>query len=429
LDVELPFPFVQWLGVDDLVVVVPLTVVTELDKHQRSETRRKRTRARLALAYLRDLVDSTQSQLLETPDTDGVRYRFPSEEAPGDSPDDRILGTAKMLLDQGNRVLVLSSDLTMGIRARMVGVDLRTIPAEVKTPDQVEPLEQKVAALAREVEKLRQPQPLQVEVTATPVFPADVPTPMLRLDLPAESEFSAIPQQIELRMAYKRPGHQGSVDLAKYHAELPQYAARLVACLRSAALADAVGQAAALIELMLTNRSTSPVGHAVLELKAPNGVIFGRQHAAPEAPDPPLRPEDRMAGFELRAQLLAQMRGTDVAFPAVTGAAPAAAPRVAGDGKSAEIRMNEQLLPDRVTWGGRIWISLLPTYPDADIELPYTLYAAAGSKPASSNVEIRVEHQHQPWPMPELPTYMHTRLRLSPRKSRYEEWASSRSRS
>ncbi len=111
-------------------------------------------------------------------------------------------------------------------------------------------------------------------------------------------------------------------------------------------------------------------------------------------------------------------------IPRVAVPPPAWVPTIDRYDRRAIVTLHQPLRPDYPTFAGRLWVALALDFPDQDLELEYVVFGAASGKPQSGKLAIPLRHQHEPWPVPELPTLLAPALNVSPRagqKERHEE--------
>lgn len=414
LHAQLPFDFAAVAGTTDVVVVVPQVVLSELDRHQHEGRRHVKTRARECVMAFSKLMEGSRKRSLgfEATDDTGVTYRLvPTPPSASGSPDDKIVAAAGQLAREAN-VAILTADASMKMTAMLVGMEVVAVPPEMLERGDVDPLEQAVAQLKREVAQLRTPQPLVVEVEAQQLWPPDAPARLRRLSLPTYDRLADIQRSLPDRMSRRRPGARTSIALERYHSELPAYAEAVVSYLAALARYNALAEAAVEVRLLLTNRTAEPVAETVIEINAPTGVVLDYPPSRPSAPQPP-KDSDR---YHSLAEMLASQELGLLHSPRAFLSPlelPPTAPRVSTGESWARVKLSEPLRPDFPTYGGSLWVALAPEYPDEDIRLPYVLYAAVASRPVNGEIVIAANHHREPWVQPELPSYMYPNLNVT----------------
>src|ERR1035441_8941308 len=97
---------------------------------------------------------------------DKHRLVMDAQMATGANADDVIVATAAGLATADVLPMVATADAAMQMTARLAGLSVHVLsPGELEA-DESDPLEQKVAALERQVKVLQDPQPLVVQVVA-----------------------------------------------------------------------------------------------------------------------------------------------------------------------------------------------------------------------------------------------------------------------
>jgi rRNA-processing protein FCF1 len=411
LHARLPFDFAMATGSADTVVVVPHVVLSELDKRQHEGRRQAKTRAReRVMAFRKLMATGTQKAFgFEATDRDGVIYWLvPTPAEASGSADDKIVATAARLVG-AHDVAVLTADASMEMTARLAGLQVISVPEEMLEQSGVDPLEQEVAQLKREVRKLRSPQAIDVSVKAEQLWPKQAPTTLIRLGMPSVPQLEEIRRAVVRSMTYQPVGREPDA-LSKYHIELPAYADAFALYVEAAARYNALAEAAVEVQLLVTNRAAEPVADAVIEISAPAGISLAYPPTRPTVPKAPTRPGD-VDGSPFRPPRAGGLISTT--FHTVP---PPTAPRVRVEKHWAEVKLGEPLRPEYPTFGGRLWVGLGPEHPEEDIRLPYVLYAAVAGHPMKGVIVVPVRHMHEQWEAPTLPSYLNPKVQASLRE-------------
>jgi rRNA-processing protein FCF1 len=420
-------------GENNFVVVVPRRVLQELDEKQHEGRRSLRNRARDVVFGFRALTKRghVSNDRIESSDQ-GVIYWFvpDAKVEAGTSADVVIIQTAMALKGAAN-VVVVTSDGAMEVTARIAGLEVYSVPGDLLELDEPDPVEQEVAALKKKVEKLEQPQQLDVQVIGQILFPPSGEiAQILRLDQPSPQELEDARKEIQVRLAFNDPAYAANAGVGMYNATVPGYATKVAEYLAAAARWEATAEAGLWVQLLIINRTSTPVGNPILDLRAPEHVTFAYPPPKPEHPPALPRPTDLIAP---PAQTAANRMIADIVGAASMGSyhipvmsyikpVQARGPWLNTDESSIESKLDEPLRPDYEEFAGKVWIGIEPEFEDTDLEIPFVLYAAAASKPFSGKLVIRLEHRHEAWRPPALPSRDNPKCGPIERPSQHERW-------
>jgi hypothetical protein len=437
IDAKRPVDFPALARGEPFTVVVPRTVLGELDDHAhdgRPSVRKRARRTQRELGFINDAGTSTGDRIVGM-DAANNPYWFVLD-APGPdnaSNDDKIVRTAANLRSDGTPTIV-TSDGAMRMTARLAGVAIIQPADDLLEPDETDSIEQKVSSLERKVQKLEQPQALDVDVSAEVLFPKDDAPELVRVDQPSVDQLNILRSQVQVRLAFNDPAYAPNQAIQMYNASVPPHAVRVADYLEACARWEAMAEAAVYVQLILVNRTTTPVQDAVLELRAPQGVTFLYPPARPQPPAPLPRPSElvdrppqrpvspMMAQIASIAQMAQLTRPTIPSLVGIAREPIPGAPRVRVEEKWIECRLGEPLRPDHRAFAGKAWVCIEPEFPDNNLEIPYVLFAATAGKPVNGTVRILVRHRHEAWSPPSLPSRENPAIGTITRGSQHERW-------
>ena len=428
LHAKRPFDFQSIADGDQFMVVVPGKVLSELDKHAHEGRKGIRKRARDVQMGLRKLIPRGRQEtgLLETVDESGLTYWFVTDVKvePGTSADEQIVATA-LTLARDAEVIIVTSDAAMEMASAVARLRVHSVSQDLLEEDEPDSLEQEVASLKKKLEKLEQPEPLNVQVVSEVLYPETDPIEILRLDQPSAAEIDELRKQIQARLNFSNPAYAGHQTIAFYNAGVPQYAATMAGYLASRARWEAEAETGIYVQLLVINRTRLPIHHAILELIAPPHVIFEYPGPQPEIPKPLPSPLDLMNPPTQYEKAMLDI--TKMAHGSPFWTIPAIKPvRTRGpwlqiSKGTIESRIDDPLRPDYDEFAGKVWIGFEPEFPDSDLEIPFVLYAAA-SKPFKGTMQIKLSHRHERWTAPELPSQASPSVVAISRSSQRERW-------
>ncbi|MBN1562618.1 MAG: hypothetical protein JXA10_02185 [Anaerolineae bacterium] len=165
------FDQVDWpsiLEADEVCLVIPKTVIQELDKFKddpRSERRRRR--ARKVLPKIRALANPNQDVLfrdgsyLRVLMTNPLRDWLLENGYDPDDSDDRVVGAAQFFQEENPElsVVILAHDTGVQLKAMMVDIEDRIPPESIKLPDEPDPVQKENQELRRKAMRLENAQP------------------------------------------------------------------------------------------------------------------------------------------------------------------------------------------------------------------------------------------------------------------------------
>lgn len=414
-----PIDFAAIADGDEFVVIVPHRVLSELDAKQHDARASIRKRARRQLMRLNHIVTTgvQREDGIEASDEGGTTYRLvmDAETPPSATADDVIVATAAAL--SSLEPLIVTSDAAMQMTAKLAGVQVRLLTPDQLEPDEGEALDQRVAALERQVKSLKDPQPLTVDVVAQPLWPEGNPPTLIRLSGPSQADLHEIQRQVQIKMQLPQvtPGVV-RVGEREYLEAVPGYAENVAGYMAARARWEACAEAAFQVQVLVINRTINPVDEAVLELRAPSFVYFRYPPPRPEAPNAPSPPaadplpSSGSIGFPGLGGLSALSTLTTASavpyLPSIpfVSSVPVRGPSVRTEMRWAEMRLDEPLRPDHEAFAGRLWIALEPEFEGTDVDIQYTLYAASPGKPASGQMRVTIAWRDDAWRAPRLPT-------------------------
>jgi len=430
-----PFDLQAIAGGEQYVVAVPTKVLNELDEKQHEGRRRLRNRARDLVMTFRHVSKGGHTALgrWEGADQEGLTYWFVGDAKvePGTSADQVIVETARTLKPDAEVVIVTSDD-AMEVTARMAGLEVWSVPRDLLEPDELDPLEQDVAALKRQVERLQQPQQLNVQVVAQILFPAGGEIhELMRIGQPSPEQLDDVRKEVQTRLAFNDPAYAASDGVRMYNATVPGYAVKVAEYLAAAARWEALAETGMWVQLLIINRTRTPVQNPILELRAPEHVTFSYPPPKPEPPPAMPRVKDMITPppATRSSRALADVVGVAAALgnyrvpvlPAIHSA-QTRGPWLNINESTVEAKLDEPLRPNYDEFAGKVWLGIGPEFGDVDLEIPFVIYSAAASKPFAGTTTIKLAHQRERWSSPTLPTLDNPRCGEITRVSQRERW-------
>jgi hypothetical protein len=337
------FDQVDWpaiLGVDEACLVIPKTVIQELDKFKTDpSSNRRRKRARKILPKILDLanppdqdVSIREGSYLRILTTNPLRSWLLENGYDPDDADDRIVGATQSFQEDNPElsVVILADDAGVKLKARAVGIEVRVLPDNLELPEEPDPQQKKLQELRHKVIRLENAQPnLEIgfnqgdeivnEVTFSIDFGREKWSPdeiiilvgKKRKELELSEDFDLglkIPTEEEEKHLktmgdYIRGGFTASRTAKEIEAHVKSYPKRLEDYLQSYQqylfeqnALKVRSLRARRLSFVLSNVGTSPANDIDIEVHFPDGFeVIERLPRIPNPPDPPAKPGS--AGF------------------------------------------------------------------------------------------------------------------------------------
>lgn len=158
---------------DHLLIIVPWTVLDEIDRHKQDGNARRATRARKASSFFRTITQSESHKAIIRDDTPHVELSFATHSEPRghvysldlSRPDDRIIDEALQYaaVNPTDEVELLTHDTTPILTAKRCGLSVSIIPDDWLLPPEPDPRDKRIAALEQKIREFENTYP-QIEI-------------------------------------------------------------------------------------------------------------------------------------------------------------------------------------------------------------------------------------------------------------------------
>jgi hypothetical protein len=316
------FDEVDWhtqLGVTSVTLVFAPVVLAELDRHKWSGSRREKARAKSVLKKIAALALSMTPVSLrpgvdvialgaEPPDALFAQHRLHPQAS-----DDRLLASLLGFGDErpGSRVMILSADTGLGIKARSRGIEIVAPADSLELPDEPDDVERELEKARREVIELKGAAPdlaltfgdakthAKFQVRAVTDFDYQALGRLRDAWRKKHPHVSGMPDSLELPggqvMSFTAlagvPGFVSAADAAEHNAAIDGYYAHYDAFLK--VWPSAVNQHFRILKfsLVLENTGTVPADDVDLQMWTDASGVWLRK--MPKLPLPPAVPKRR----------------------------------------------------------------------------------------------------------------------------------------
>lgn len=308
------------LGVSDITVMIPRTVINELDKHKDSThlKRKIRERARSSLQKIESWFEGTEVRPGISAFECYVRPKFDlaGRELDPNRNDDVLIATVlQFKSDNPNDAVVLvTQDVGPKLSARRLGIQVMELPRQYALPDDPDPIERENQELKARIARIenalprvsavfltengytihqkiviRQPPALDEEAMRVQLDKRKSSLPEFHPPPPsvtAESPLAAFQQVLKTNL--NDVISQGEYD--RYNRERGEYFIAYEAYLRRQSDYDAMRYVGTLLEIAVINSGTAPAEDVDVLLHFPDGFSLYSSENLPKAPEEPTRP-------------------------------------------------------------------------------------------------------------------------------------------
>lgn len=165
-----PYDAVNWADLfhEDVFIIIPRTVLKEIDNHKNSENKRKSRRARSAVSLIRELINAPKEiqrngfllkiGLIDSFDFSVKKKHFLNLEKADDCIVNEILVWAEN--NPGNKYCVLTGDIGLSITCRDCDVQCYELQDSWKLPPEADDRDNKIKELEKELALLRGKSPI-----------------------------------------------------------------------------------------------------------------------------------------------------------------------------------------------------------------------------------------------------------------------------
>jgi rRNA-processing protein FCF1 len=310
----------RFSGSEEVTLLIPSAVLTELDKHKADGNNRRAQRARGALKFLDALLESEDETVVIRDKPARVIARF-APEVPNHgsrSNDDSIVfEIAEMARTKGNGACALiTHDTNLKIKARRQGLTFFAVPDEWLLPPEPDERDKRVKQLEEQVARLSRLCPVieisggngaAIELTVpdyAPLEPAVVTRLIecMRVRYPMKTDFSLTrSEELTAYSGFGRKRPPPDWEVRKYQKEHTEWEERIRARLEKLHSALRIREATIDLCLLVANAGSAPVEHIEVEIAVSEGLVLARPKAFSKLiealllppPRPPSPPEPR----------------------------------------------------------------------------------------------------------------------------------------
>lgn len=317
-----PLQDLDWVGLvgrDEVTLLVPSAVLTELDKHKSDGNSRRAQRARRAIQFLASILEAPDDTVIVRMTPVKVIAKFAPEvsgEASTSNDDSILFEVDEMRRTHGHQAVgLVTHDTNLKVKAKRKGLRFFPVPDEWLLAPEPDERDKRVRQLEEEVTLLKRQAPI-IEITLdghqeieliVPSYEPLAPGTVNRL---VESMTAKFPIKTDFSLtASERLLSAGGIgmfgllppvdlEIAKYqNEEYPKWARSLRGQLEQLHFSLRVKDATADIRLLIANNGTVPGEHVHVAIRASEGFlnIDPEQHdklierllTCPRAPSPP----------------------------------------------------------------------------------------------------------------------------------------------
>lgn len=317
----------RFFGQDEVTILIPSAVLTELDKHKSDGNGRRAQRARAALTFLESLLDAPDDTVVLRSSPARVIAKFAPEVSSeaSESNDDSILSevTDLVRIKGDTAVSLITHDTNLKVKAKRKGLRYFAVPDDwllAAEPDErdkrIKRLEDEVVLLKKQIPTidiaLHGGEVIQLVVSKyEPLSPIATDRILRKITekFPMKMDFSLTLSQQEVltsRVLAHRWHPPPAWEISKYqNQEYPEWEMKLRKRLETIHINFCIRDTKTPVSLLISNNGTVPAAHIQVAIKVSNGLLIAHQSQheklikhlfiSPRAPDPP---SARQTGLE-----------------------------------------------------------------------------------------------------------------------------------